>query len=256
MYFGDALRVLRRRWYILLAGLVIIGGMVGLVIKNVATEYQASGQLLLVLPLNQEGGEVPTNPFLNLPSGLTTAATLVATTVSSTDVRNELRAAGLTSEYSVAVNPGTGPLLIIQAADTDPAEAVATRNGVMNRLDSELARLQGDIAVPESQVIHARANNVSANADALPGSKIRALAAVGAVGLTVTLAITFLTDRLLRSLSRRRVRSRRHTAALPGRPDSGSRSRRQHKAGELLPVASSADWARPTGESATAVTRR
>jgi hypothetical protein len=193
--FLDALRVLARRWYLVLAGLFLIAAASGAAIHLVPTNYQASGSLLLLLPAEATGKSTPTNPYLNLEPGLTSTASLIAGTVSTKDTRRELAKDGYKSKYSVALNPGTGPLLVISVEDTNPAAAIATRDAVVQRLDAELKTMQVEVDVPNRQFIHSRPSSVGKAAEALPGSKIRALAAVVGVGATLTLIFTFTFDR-------------------------------------------------------------
>ncbi|MBK5215949.1 MAG: hypothetical protein JJE02_00070 [Propionibacteriales bacterium] len=195
MDFLDALRVLARRWYIVLAGLILIAGASAVAIEIVPTKYQATGNLLLLLPAEATGKLTPTNPYLNLEPGLTSTASLIAGAVSTKDTQREMKRGGYTSKFSVALNPGTGPLLVISVEDTNPAEAIATRDDVVRRLDAELKRIQDQEVVPIRQYIHSRPSSVSRSAHALPGSKIRALAAVVGLGATLTLVFTFIFDR-------------------------------------------------------------
>lgn len=195
MYFVDALRVLARRWVVVLVGVLCMAGGGVAVVRYVPTEYQASGQLILLLPpgVNRDLG--PTNPYLNLPPELTTTASLLAGGIMTKDSMRAVAGDGYTSEYDVAVVPGAGPLLIITAKDTDPDEALATRDEVMTRLQQELAQIQADADVPDRQLISATPSSVGSSAEALPGSKIRALAGVLGAGVTLTLLAAFLIDR-------------------------------------------------------------
>ena len=57
MYLVDALNVMVRRWYVVLAGVVFLAAGAALVIKFVPTTYQASGQMVLLLPPGASGTE-------------------------------------------------------------------------------------------------------------------------------------------------------------------------------------------------------
>ena len=199
MDFIDALRVLGRRWRIVVVGmtLMLIAGVAG--ILTIPTTYQSAGQLILLLPSQSTGPSSPTNPFLNLQPGLTVTASLIASTMTTQDAQRSLRNDGFTSEYSIALNPGTGPVLQVSTKDTDGDMAVKTRNEVITRLQDELQRIQVAENAPQRQFIHGRTNSVPNVADALPGSKIRALAVIGALGTITTLIVAFLADRRRRS---------------------------------------------------------
>jgi capsular polysaccharide biosynthesis protein len=207
MYLVDALNVMLRRWYVVLAGVVFLAAGAALVIKFVPTTYQASGQMVLLLPPGASGTERPVSPWLNLQEGLTTAASLVSGAASTKDVQVAMEGQGYSADYAIAVVPGAGPIISITAKDNDPAEATATRNAMMAWVDQELQRIQDEVDVPQAQYISATRSSVSRTAEVLPGSKMRALAALGAVVGLLTLALTFGLDRLLvRRASRRQVR--------------------------------------------------
>lgn len=215
MYLVDALTVLARRWYVVLVGVLVTAGGAAAVITYVPTAYQSSGQMVLLLPPGASGTDEPVNPYLNLQTGLTTAASLVAGAASTKDVAKEMDAQGLDAEYAVAVVPGTGPLIIVTAKDSDPELATATRDAMMAWIDLELRRIQAEVHVPKAQYISATRSSVSRTAEALPGSKLRALAALVAVVGLLTLALTFGIDRLLLRRAARRAdrRSDRRSAS-------------------------------------------
>jgi len=201
MYFMDAVRLLMRRWYVALIGLVLIAGGATYAATSVPTQYQASGEMLFLLPPASTGPTTPSNPYINLVPGLTTTASLIATEAMTKDVSAELVKRGFTSEYSVALVPATGPLLTISTTDTDPHKAVKMRDEVMQWLRDRLDKRQKAVSVPASQFIYTEDTNVGKGPEVLPGNKIRAMAGVGGAGMILTLLAAFVLDRLL---SRRR----------------------------------------------------
>jgi hypothetical protein len=208
VYLVDALTVLVRRWYNVLAGVLVLAGGAAVVVKYVPTTYQASGQMVLLLPPGASGTERPISPWLNLQNGLTTAASLVSGAASTKDVEKEMKDQGHDADYAIAVVPGAGPVISITAKDSNPALATATRDALMAWVDRELRRIQDEVDVPQAQYISATRSSVSSTAEALPGSKLRALAALGAVVGLLTLALTFGIDRLLARRAARRASRR------------------------------------------------
>lgn len=213
MYLVDALSVLLRRWYIVLGGVLVLVAGAAAVVAYVPTTYQSSGQMVLLLPPGASGTERPVNPYLNLQTGLTTAASLVAGAASTKDVEKEMKAQDARAEYAVSVVPGTGPLISVTAKDSDPMLATATRDAMMAWIDTELRRIQDEVDVPQAQYISATRASVSETAEALPGSKLRALAALGAVVGLLTLVMTFTFDRLLLRRASRRMAAESPSAA-------------------------------------------
>lgn len=204
MFVGDVVRVLARRWLVFGLGLVATGCLGGWVLGHVGTDYQASGQMVFLLPPESTGAETPTNPYVNLPGNLSTVAALAATHVMTHDAEVELAQEGFTAEYDVALSPGTGPLLVITTKDKDPAEALATRDAVIDRITANVGELQQGLDFPERQVISTQRSNVSSTAEVLPGSRLRALAGTVGSAFLVLLVATFALDRVLADRPRRR----------------------------------------------------
>lgn len=202
MYFMDAVRLLMRRWYVAVIGLVLVLGGAVYVVKALPTHYQASGEMLFLLPPDATGRATPSNPYINLVPGLTTTASLLATEAMTKDVADQLAEEGFTTEYSVALVPSTGPLLTISTQDVDPDRAVAMRDRVMKWIRDRLDQRQKAVTVPASQAIYTEDTNVGKGAEVVPGNKIRALAGVGGAGGILTLIAAFVIDKLL---SRRKV---------------------------------------------------
>lgn len=233
MYLVDALTVLARRWYVVLAGVLIMAGGTAAVFAYVPTTYQSSGQMVLLLPPEASGTGEPVNPYLNLQTGLTTAASLVSGAASTKDVAKEMAEEGFDAEYAVAVVPGTGPLITVTAKDSDPRLATATRDAMMAWIDVELRRIQEEVDVPRAQYISATRSSVSRTAEALPGSKLRALAAMVAVVGMLTLVATFGFDRLLgRRAARRASRPAPQVSGAAPTPEPQPRAETQGTQGE------------------------
>lgn len=195
MYFLDAAPVLVRRWYALLLGLLLTAGGVALGAAWTPTQYQATGQVVFLLATDSTSEQL--NPYLNLQSGLTTTASLVATDVMTRDVARQLVSSGHTADFVVMLVPATGPLLVVSANDTDPDMAVATRDAVLATVAQRLELVQSNVSAPPGQFIRAQSINVAVHAEALPGSKARALIAMLAIGLIFAFTLPFVLDRWL-----------------------------------------------------------
>lgn len=193
MYLSDTVAMILRRWYIFLGGLLVIAVASVVALVVVPTQYQAFGQMLLLLSPDQ--GEQPSNPYLNLQPGLSTTAVFISGAVTDKSTMESLAAAGLSKEYDVALNPGSGPLLAITVKDTNPDRAIATRDELIHLLNDELERIQTEEHVQPNQMIHSRSDNLPNQAEALPGSKLRAIAVLSIAGIVVTIIIAITVDR-------------------------------------------------------------
>lgn len=208
MYFSDALRVLARRWYVLLAGLLLVGVANALVTVLVPTNYQASANVLFLLPPTASGDK-PVNPYLNTPQGLVLTSAIVGGVVSTPEEQRNMFASGFTSDYAVSQTPGTGfPLLAISVQDSNPTMAVRTLKEVIRRVDAELSRMQVAANAPVSQRIMASTFSVTDQAEPLHGAKIRAIAIVAGVGIVLTALAAFVLDGASRRRARRSAATR------------------------------------------------
>ena len=204
----DVLRLLARRWLTGLAGLVLTAGGVVLASSQVATSYQASGQMLFILPPEATGAETPSNPYLNLAGGMTTTAALIARILSTDDMHTQLEDAGHEGEYTVGVVGDSGPLLDITVKGDSGAEAIETRDVLMDMVDGLLVDLQTEAATPVRQIMRATRPTVSQAAEPIRTATYRAMGAAIGLGLLVTVMLCLAVDRASVFLRSRRARSR------------------------------------------------
>jgi len=206
VYFSDLIAVLLRRWRIFVAGFLLAGLASAGVLMYVPAQYQASGNVLILLPAKTATGRI--NPFLNMQTGLSVAASLVGGVVSTLGTQQEVVASGFTSQYSVGQSPDGVPLLSVSAEDTDPHMAVKTVAEVMRRIDSQLNQMQVDAGAPPNQFMTIKKFSVTPTAQVVHGSKIRALGvSLAVIGLGTAL-VAFSVDG-----ARRRKDSRLPSAA-------------------------------------------
>ncbi len=219
MYVWELARVLWRRWYVTILALLVIPVGVVWVLNYVPTQYQASGQLMFLLPPKATGESTPSNPYLNLPPGLTTMASLTATEAMGKEVAAEMLGTRTTAEYSVALVAGAGPLLTITTKDIDPAEAVALRDRVMAWLQARLIEMQEGAGAPLNQMMRGDPTNLDSAAEPLPGNRLRALAGVVAAGIVLLLLIAVNLDRALRRRADRQAVDPAGTGPVPEEPE-------------------------------------
>jgi len=205
MDFLDALRVLVRRWIVVLLGLLLTAGAGFYAITVVPTEYQARAQYVLLLPSSSTGSNNPTNPYTNLNAGLIFAASLIASDLSTKTVARELVDEGFESDFSIALGTSGGPALDVIVTGADRDDVLETRDELLRRFDDELGSLQRIPGIPQSQLIFSRTNAVDPVAEVVPGAKRKALLLIAAIGLVLTLIVAFTVDGLARRRSRRKA---------------------------------------------------
>jgi hypothetical protein len=223
VYFSDFAKVLIRQFPVVVAGAALTVGGGLLALSVVSTGYQATAQVLLLPPSDPIPEGEPVNPYLNLPGNLTLTASLIAAAVTTPDAQRESFADGFESMYATSVVPQTGPLIVLTVKDTDPLEALETRDDVLRQLDAELLRIQRVEEVPEEQLIRSRHFSVSSEAEALAGNRIRALGVTVAGGAIATMVIACAIDRW-RSRRRGRAGSEPHAEPEWSVPEASERT--------------------------------
>lgn len=216
MDVGSALRVLLRRWLVLLLGTLLTFGAAFYVYDQAPPRYQATAQVLLLLPANARG-EVVGSPFLYLPDGLNMLADIVSLTAQTSSFRADLAELGFASQYEIGLDDD-GPVFTISVEGTDPEDVIETRDQVVLSLQDELLRVQVEEDAPPQQVATTRVFAADPAPYQLGGDKIRGVLAVLAAGGLLTLVLVFVTDRLMQ-VGRVSRASGRATGATPPQPD-------------------------------------
>ncbi|GIE88903.1 Wzz/FepE/Etk N-terminal domain-containing protein [Actinoplanes regularis] len=209
MDLGEILRVLRNRWYIVVPMLVLAIGLgVGTYIVVPPTYSTFTMVSLLNAPeatkAATQGNE---NPFLSFDASLIATADFLGRRLQSTDTVLQLKNAGITEEYEVALAENAqGPFLTITLKGEDQDHLIASAN--------ELARYAG-VALDDIQ----RQNNVAEKnriklTQVIPPQKpemeMKAKLKLVIVAAGGTLAFAFILTFVVESLSR----ARRRRAAL------------------------------------------
>jgi hypothetical protein len=207
-----ALKILLRQWPVVLAGflLTIIGVIqVG---NMVAPTYEAKGTVLLKSPS-------ASNPYLEFPAGLEVTADALVVFMQSPVAVQQMEAAGATAEYSLERT--NGPIVDITANGGTEDEATNTIETVVDGLTAKLDEYQSP-APPDSRIAVDVITQPTANAKL--GSRIRAQAATGAIGLAATVAAGLAVDAIRRQLREARLRREAEAdadeweSAMPARP--------------------------------------
>jgi hypothetical protein len=245
-----SLQLLRRRWITAVIGVLTTAATLGLVLHAVQPTYQASSQVMLLLPPEPpEPDQPPVNPYLNLSAGMGTTAALLAGMVTTKDVTRQLGELGLDAEYTVVLVAGAGPVLEITSTGSSPRVALGTRDAVMDLVDADLARIQAEADVPPSTIMTTTRPTVSTEAEPLHGRVLQAGVATAVGGMVLTMLLCLAGDRLVRLRARRlRRRAERQAdqpepvaadpgAEEPGEPASAEDETLEEEAEVAAPVA-------------------
>jgi hypothetical protein len=199
--------ILKRRWYAVVAGLLITAGLVGAAYQLVPPGYEVTAHVLLLPP----AASVPAggNPYLGL-GGLDPAVAILSRAMSDSGTVLALRAEGASGEYTVLADQLTsGPVLLVTEDAKTAAGAVTTLDLILARLPVTLSELQTSVGTTPTWLITETVITQDVRATLDRKSQTRALIVALAAGLVLTLLLASGLDALLRLRARRRSRSPR-----------------------------------------------
>ena len=208
MFIAELLQVLRRRWYLVLAGLLCTLAAGAFTYQAVPPTFTASAEVLLLPP----GPSVPAggNPYLSL-SGLTPAGDVLARALSDPKVAAEVAREGGLAGYTVELDGDSpAPLVFVSTEAGSAREALTTLDLVLARLPGTLRQIQTAANVPAKAFITtSQVTRTSAPEKSLK-PQIRALVVVVGGCLVLTLLLVAAIDALLRRPRRTAESSQRH----------------------------------------------
>lgn len=192
MFLSDW-RLLLRRWYVVVVGLLATVLLCFLATRLVPTKYEATSGLLLLPPRSTAEG-VPDNPFLSL-GGLDTVSGVVARAATDRVMQQEVAKAGGTGSYTVEPDLASGgPVLLITVDDVTAEGALTTLQVVSQRLPALLTSLQTSSGVKNPALIRSRELIRDDVAQPIRKPLIRALLVALAGGLAGTVLLASLVD--------------------------------------------------------------
>ncbi|MFF1879648.1 hypothetical protein [Leifsonia sp. NPDC058230] len=210
----EIVRAAGRRWYVLVAGLILTGGLVMAVLRIIPLTYDVQSSVLLLPPRQTASANGPVtdggNPFLNL-GGLDVVAGVLSKSLMDSASVESIVPKGSHAEYTVEPDPSvSGSVLAVTASDRTPAGAFSTLDSVLALTTTRLKALQDEVnATGGSQV---RLMVITDNTVAEPNTSalVRTLIVVVAAGLVITALLAISVDALLR---RRKTRKAARLAA-------------------------------------------
>lgn len=220
MYLKDLRASLARRWYLVVAGLLLTGLLGLATLKLVPATYEANASDVLLPPQSSviEGG----NPFLYL-GGLSQALDVLTRSLQSDATQSVIADLHPDIEYTIAPDrTTTGPILLITTDSSSPSEAMAGLQSVLGQIQPTLSKLQDDLNVPQNSRITVMRLAIDAEPTTVRKNQTRAVLAVVALGLVATVLLIGLIDGLLLSRRAKREGSEKDRSSVaPTGHDSG-----------------------------------
>lgn len=186
MYFTQTLRSLLRRWYIVLAGLLLAAGAAAGMWVTTATSYERSASQLL-LPGEGTIPELSPNPFLYL-GGLTQAADVVVRAMVAESSVGDILEEHPEAEIAVVRDPTTaGPVMILTVTAPTDSETQAVLSALLARTSVTLERIQDEQGIASVNRISVML--LAEDQKGTPQDRKRLVLSVGAGGGTVLLTL-------------------------------------------------------------------
>jgi hypothetical protein len=205
--FFQAIGILARRWPVALAGIALTLGAAVAGYNLTAPRYDATGQYFLVVPASPPDDPVTgvnplsLNPFLQY-GNLHIVSEVLARRMNSSTVGEALQTQGAGADYLVDIVAGESPTVLVRTTGDDAGAVLESYGLVAAGLRDTLEALQRDRGAPDSTMIQLDVISEPTQVAFQQGSKIRALAAIGILGLSGTVLAAFLVEGVL--LGRRR----------------------------------------------------
>jgi capsular polysaccharide biosynthesis protein len=204
----DVFKIALKRWYVVLAILVVGGTAAVLLASSVAPEYTIQTQSILVNGTKTDEDQVSTdsttnvNPYLNFSGTEFTTASAMTRRVDGAEYRQQIADEGYhgTFVFSAAQE---APVVITDVTAASPQAAADLSDRVQKALRDALADLQAEVGAPDNaQIIMTPLTTSDPHEEV--GSRNRVL--FGILGVTVAAAIGGAV--LLESLAQSRKRAR------------------------------------------------
>ncbi|WP_405578411.1 chain length determinant protein [Streptomyces sp. NBC_01190] len=191
MDLAEICRVMGRRWYVLVPGLLLTAVLVAGVYTAVPVTYQSQSTVML---LNSELAtrDFDGNPFLSTQTSLTGMADSLARNLNSDTSVSDLRKQGATGTPAAKIaDNALGPLMWLTATGTDPAAVLRTDRVLTQYAAKRLQVLQDQQAVKPAAMI--RMTTIVPPQIPIAQTKTRTeyLAMGALLGLVVSLVATF-----------------------------------------------------------------
>lgn len=210
MGLSRILGVLKRRWYVMVIGLMLSVGLGLLGVRISPPVYLAQGTILL-LPSKEQLNAGGRNPFLHL-DGLTGPAGIVIVRLDSDQNRAAIEAVSPTADYVVEPDPAMrGPGVLVSVTDRTAEGALATLDFVLDTVTDTLREVQAERSVPSSATVGSMRLVVDVEPEREINGALRMVVAGVGGGLALTAGAMVAIDVLM--LRRRAKRSQRSVKA-------------------------------------------
>ncbi|MET8805165.1 chain length determinant protein [Streptomyces sp. NPDC004546] len=199
MDLAEIFRVMRRRWYVLLPGLLLTAGLIVGVALMVPVTYQSQSTVVL---LNSQKATVAYdgNPFLSTQTSLTGMADSLARNLNSDGSVRDLKSRGATGAFVAKLaDNAQGPLLWLTVTGTDKAAVLASDKILTAYAKERLDLFQKQQSVAPKAMIRMTTIVPPQDPVAQTKTRIEYLVMAGSLGLVLSLVAVFYVEARKRS---------------------------------------------------------
>ncbi|MET7698777.1 Wzz/FepE/Etk N-terminal domain-containing protein [Streptomyces sp. NPDC005485] len=199
MDLAEIFRVMRRRWYVLLPGLLLTVGLAVAVTVVVPVTYQSQSTVVL---LNSQKATVAYdgNPFLSTQTSLTGMADSLARNLNSDVSVRELKSRGATGTFAAKLaDNAQGPLMWLTVTGTDKAAVLASDRILTTYAKERLEQFQNQQSVAQKAMIRMTTIVAPQNPVAQTKTRLEYMVMAGGLGFVLTMAAAFYVEARKRS---------------------------------------------------------
>ncbi|MEZ0090350.1 Wzz/FepE/Etk N-terminal domain-containing protein [Streptacidiphilus sp. EB129] len=198
MDLAEIFRVMRRRWYVLLPGLLVTVALTVGVFLVVPPKYQSQSTVEL---LNSQKATIAFdgNPFLSTQVALTGMADSLARNLNSDAAIADLKSQGLTGTYVAKIaDNAQGPMLWLTVTGTDKAGVLSSDQILTDYAKTRLEQFQAQQSVAPNAMIRMTTIVPPQEPAAQTKTRIEYLALAGVMGIVLSLVAVFYVEARLR----------------------------------------------------------
>ncbi|WP_369029971.1 chain length determinant protein [Streptomyces adonidis] len=199
MDLAEIFRVMRRRWYVLLPGLLLTGGLIAAVVLLVPVTYQSQSTVVL---LNSEKATraYDGNPFLSTQTSLTGMADSLARNLNSDVSVRELKSRGATGTFEAKLaDNAQGPLMWLTVTGTDKSAVLASDRVLTTYAKDRLEQFQEQQSVAPQAMIRLTTIVAPQPPVAQTKTRLQYMIMAGGLGLVLSLVAVFYVEARRRS---------------------------------------------------------
>jgi capsular polysaccharide biosynthesis protein len=206
MTFSELIRIVRSRWYAMIAGLIFSVAIAGVACSFVPPVYTSSGAALLMEPRQRPS----VNPLLNFDSGLTMTSSILVQALNAPDVAKRLQhypGDSYTAKNVDSSSPGQQPIIYVTTRSRTPEGSVELVSNVLGMASQNLVDRQRELRLLTTRYIKLESLVAPTDPKFVVGPPALVAGVVFVLGLTVTVVLVLVLER--RVVARRRVPARR-----------------------------------------------